>query len=45
MASCGGEQKEKKYLGDWYSSSGREVPAVLGLKQAKNAFFVFLGYF
>ena len=29
MASFGGEQKKKYLIGDWHSSAGYEVPAVI----------------
>jgi hypothetical protein len=33
MASCGGTQKKKYLIGDWYSSAGYEVPAVILVTQ------------
>ena len=36
MASCGGEQKKKYLIGDWYSSAGYEVPAVIFVTEFLN---------
>ena len=33
MASCGGEKKKKYLIGDWFSSAGYEVPAVIYVTQ------------
>ena len=36
MASCGGEQKKKYLIGNWWSSAGYEVPAVIYVTRDLN---------
>ena len=35
-ASCGGEQKKKYLIGNWWSSAGYEVPAVIYVTEDLN---------